>query len=182
MSSKSIPIAVLPLLALSLAWARGGDEPPTGKTEEVKKDSGPEMNALEKKFKEALTNVVFAGKWRLVEKGELGKEADDKYTIAGATKDSGDQWVIAARIEYGSKSVTVPVPVKVLWAGDTPVISITNVGIPGLGTFTARVLVYDGWYTGTWSGPGHGGFLSGVISKAPEKLEKTEKKEAAAPK
>jgi len=126
----------------------------------------PKLSALEKKFQDALENVVFTGRWRLVEGGKLGEEAEDKYTIRSASKVAEDTWLIHARIQYGGKDVAVPVPVKVYWAGDTPVISITSAGIPGLGTYTARVLVHEGLYTGTWSGPGHGGFLSGVITKA----------------
>ena len=137
------------------------------------------LSPLEKKFQETLQDAVFAGKWRLLEHGKLGGEQEDKYTIRSAAKVGEDTWMVGARIQYGDKDLTLPVPVKVFWAGDTPVITITNFGFPGLGTFTARVLVYDGCYTGTWSGPGHAGFLTGVISKAaiePEKGEKEKEK------
>jgi hypothetical protein len=104
-----------------------------------------------------------------VKDGKLGQESEDRYTIRSVSKLAGDVWLIGARIQYGGKDLTVPVPVKVLWAGDTPVITVTQAGIPGLGTYTARVLIYDGLYTGTWSGPGHGGFLSGAIVKEASK-------------
>ncbi len=135
------------------------------KKKEEKENPAAELNPLEKKFQETLTGATLAGRWRLVDKGNLGKEAEDKYTISRAVKMGNDYWLIAARVEYGGKDVTVPVPVKVFWAGDTPVISITNAGLPGLGTYSARVLVYEDLYTGTWSGPGHGGFLSGAITR-----------------
>ena len=65
-------------------------------------------------------------------------------------------------------------PVK--FAGDTPVISLTNFTVPGFGSFTARVVIYNGAYAGTWSstaantsGPGanlpHGGMLFGKVVK-----------------
>jgi hypothetical protein len=127
----------------------------------------PALNALERKFAETMTNVVLAGRWRLVKDGKLGDEAEDRYTVRSATKVGTDQWLIAARIQYGGKDVTIPVPVNVFWAGDTPVISISNAAIPGLGVYTARVLIHDRYYTGTWSGPGHAGFLTGVIERAP---------------
>jgi hypothetical protein len=38
--------------------------------------------------------------------------------------------------------------------------------IPGLGTYTARVLIYRGQYAGTWSGGDHGGELWGRIEKS----------------
>ena len=56
----------------------------------------------------------------------------------------------------------------VRWAGDTPVISVTNFGIPLIGTYSARVVIYQGQYAGTWSGKTHGGHLFGKIVKNDE--------------
>lgn len=120
---------------------------------------------LENKFKNTLTKSIFAGRWCMVADGKLGEERSEKYTIQSANKIGNDLWLIYARIEYGNKDLLVPVPVSVKWAGDTPVISITNLGIPGLGTYTARVVVYDNTYAGTWSASDHGGQLHGVILK-----------------
>lgn len=120
---------------------------------------------LEKRFRETLTGATLTGKWRLVEDGELGREREEKYAISTATKVSKDYWLITARIQYAGKDLTVPVPVKVLWAGDTPIITVTDLGVPGLGTYTARVMIYRNLYTGTWFGPGHGGLMSGSIVK-----------------
>lgn len=168
---NKVVLALAAVGFVALGGAAQADEADSKKSTDSKPDTAPALNALEKKFQESLTNAVLAGKWRLVENGKLGKEEEDKYTIRAITKFENDTWVVSARIEYGGKDVTVPVPVKVLWAGDTPVISITNVAIPGMGAFTARVLFYDGYYTGTWSGPGHAGFLSGIIEK-PKATEK----------
>ena len=119
---------------------------------------------LEKKFRETLTNAVFDGHWYEIKDGKIGEARTEKYTISRATKVSDkNHWLILARVQYGTKDVTLPVPVVIEWADDTPVISITNAGLPGLGTYSARVLVYDGLYAGTWSGSGHGGVLSGQI-------------------
>jgi hypothetical protein len=165
--------------ALALVMGAGSDE-------EAKKDSdapgAPEkgeepirLNALEEKFAATMKGATLAGKWRLVKDGKLGEEKEDKYTIRAATKVGEDLWLISARVQYGGKDVAVPVPVKVFWAGDTPVISITNAGLPGLGTYTSRVLIYDGYYTGTWSGPGHAGFLSGLITHEESRREEAKK-------
>ena len=127
------------------------------------------MNALEAKFAKTLTDSIFVGRWSLVRDGELSPEKDEKYTIHSAVKvGDNDQWIITARVQFGQADVSVPVPVQVKWAGDTPVISVTNLGIPGLGSYTARVVVYDGTYAGTWSGKNYGGLLNGVIRKAPK--------------
>ena len=72
------------------------------------------------------------------------------------------------------KDVTVPIPLEIKWAGDTPVITLTDLAIPSLGTFTARVVIYDGRYAGTWQHGQVGGHLFGRIEKAPP--EKTEGK------
>ena len=122
--------------------------------------------ALEAKFKETLANCVFNGHWCMVRDGKLGEEREEKYSIEGATKSGSDVWLIYARIQYGDKDVKVPVPVQVKWAGDTPVITLDNVSIPGLGTYSARVLVYDKTYAGTWSAGDHGGMLHGLIERA----------------
>ena len=92
--------------------------------------------------------------------------AEDKYTISSVTKVAGDLWTLNTRIQYGEHDVTVPVPVRVLWAGDTPVLSLTDVGIPGLGTFTARILIYGDQYAGTWaSTKGNGGQMFGKVER-----------------
>jgi hypothetical protein len=57
-------------------------------------------------------------------------------------------------------------PLEIKWAGDTPIITLTNMAIPGLGTFTARVLIYDNRYAGTWQHGPVGGNLFGKIEKA----------------
>lgn len=126
---------------------------------------------LEGKFKELLTNCTFDGHWCLVENGKLSEEKSEKYTITGATKSGQDVWLIYAKIHYRGRDVNVPVPVQVKWAGDTPVITLDKVTIPGMGTYSARVLVYDENYAGTWSASDHGGMLHGMIKKTEKKTE-----------
>jgi hypothetical protein len=96
---------------------------------------------------------------------------EDSYEISSVTKlPAGDLWTIQSRIKYGDKDVTIPVPVRIEWAGDTPVLQLTNATLPGLGTFTVRLLFYkdsqgQGHYAGFWWGGDHGGEMFGVISK-----------------
>jgi hypothetical protein len=63
------------------------------------------------------------------------------------------------------------VPVK--WAGDTPVISVTNFKVPTMGTYTARVMIYADHYAGTWDAGDHGGHMWGRVERAetPAKAE-----------
>jgi len=124
-----------------------------------------EQAAREKEFTERMTNAVMAGQWS----DGKGAPKNDRYTIESVQKmpGKGDMWIFNARIQFGGKDVTLPLPIPVKWAGDTPVISVTDFGIPGLGTYTARVVIYKDTYAGTWSGGDHGGFLWGKIEKAP---------------
>lgn len=154
---RLLPTALLAMLA----FPASADDTPN-------EDADPEQLRREKEFAETLSNAVLVGRWRLVKDGELGSEREERYTVSSVNKVAGDLWLVNARVQYGEKDVTLPVPVNVRWAGDTPVLSVTDVGLPGLGTYTARVLFYKDLYTGTWFGPGHGGFLSGRVVRTEE--------------
>ena len=115
----------------------------------------------EKKFQEMMSGVTLVGHSTRANKEGVGGE--ERYVIDKVSKLAGDTWVIQARIKYGSHDLPVPVPVTIKWAGDTPVITLTDLAIPGLGTYTARVLLYRGQYAGTWSAKDHGGEMFGKI-------------------
>jgi hypothetical protein len=118
----------------------------------------------EEKFRRLVTNVKLTGHFTM--DGEPnGKPQAEEYVITGATKlGNGDAWALTSRIRYGRVDLTVPVPVQVKWAGDTPVITLDKVGVPGLGTFSARVVLDAGRYAGTWSHDDVGGHLFGRIA------------------
>lgn len=162
-------------LALSLelrAQEAKGDGPsnrPTGASAPAGPDKPRLTQAeLETKFKATLTQATLAGRWCLIQDGRLGSEKEDKYTIRSVTKVGGDAWLIHARIQYGKRDITAPIPVQVKWAGDTPVLIVDTVGVPGGGVYSARVLIYGNTYAGTWSGGDHGGLLSGIITNQKE--------------
>ncbi len=139
---------------------------PPAKTSPSKPKLTPEE--LEAKFKATLTKATLSGRWCSLKDGQLGPEKEDKYTIIGVNKVGGDVWLINARIQYGKKDITAPIPVQVKWAGDTPVIIVDDVGVPGSGTYSARVMIYDNTYAGTWTGGDHGGLMNGVITQQKE--------------
>jgi len=124
----------------------------------------PSAEELEAKFKATLTQATLAGRWCSIKDGQLGPEKEDKYTIMGVTKIGGDMWLINARIQYGKQDIVAPIPVQIKWAGDTPVIVVDKVPVPGGGTYSARVLIFEKTYAGTWTGGDHGGLLNGVIT------------------
>ena len=114
-----------------------------------------------------MTGATLIGSFTLT--GQVEKKlTEEKYTISRCKKIKGDLWQFETRIEYGGHDVTVPLALQVKWAGDTPVITLTDLAVPGLGTFTARVLVFRGEYAGTWNGGDHGGHLFGRIVKKGE--------------
>ena len=122
-------------------------------------------NEAEKRFAEMLTNATLVGQFTDTANPRPGPPREERYTISSVRKIFGDRWLINARIQYGGKDVTVPMLLPVKFADDTPMISLTDLNIPGLGTYTARVLFYRDQYAGTWSGGTHGGHLWGRIER-----------------
>jgi hypothetical protein len=120
---------------------------------------------LDKKFAEDMSGVVFAGSYSVTRGGKETPAEMEKYTITRVTKSKDDYWIFAARIQYGKRDITIPMSLQVKWAGDTPVITLTDLTIPGLGTFTSRVLIYGDRYAGTWQHGKTGGHLWGRIEK-----------------
>lgn len=137
----------------------------------------PDQAELEAKFAATMSHAVMRGGFTLgaIKPGEPLKE--DKYTLGEVKKLDSGKWLIGTRIQYGDHDVTVPLTLDVLWAGDTPVITVTKMPVPGLGVFTARVLVFGDHYAGTWDGGDHGGHMFGVIER-PEKDAAAESAEA----
>jgi len=133
-------------------------------------------NLLNQKLQRFLTDITFRGHFTTDKKGsenELPKQ--DEYTITSATHVSGDYWLLTSRIQYRDIDVTLPVPVMIRWAGTTPVITLEKVTLPGMGTFSSRVLVHNNRYTGTWQHDDVGGHLFGTLSK-PESFSDIPKK------
>jgi len=119
----------------------------------------------EEEFRQLLTGAKLAGRFSVTGRPEV---REDSYKIASVTKLAGGIWTINAEIPRKSGPVTLPVPVRIEWAGDTPVMQLTDATLPGLGTFTARILFYKdktgrGHYAGFWWGGEHGGEMFGVV-------------------
>jgi hypothetical protein len=125
----------------------------------------PTREELIKKLATDLTGVKLVGSFTVTGKGEMTPK-EEEYTITSAMKlDEPDLWLLKARIKYGKTDTTVPIPLEIKWAGDTPVITLTNLEIPGLGTFSSRVVIYEGRYAGTWQHGDVGGHLFGVLKR-----------------
>ena len=119
----------------------------------------------EQRFQEMLSGVTLTGHFTVTGQEDSSTLRKEKYTIAKVTKMDDDKWIFFTRIQYGGRDVTAPLPLQVKWADDTPVVTLTDLELPNLGTFTARVLFYRGEYAGTWSNNRYGGHLFGIITK-----------------
>ncbi len=118
-----------------------------------RRDPTTEQEKLERACAEKMTGATLAGRFGSRNSDKLH---EDRYAISKVSKLAGNVWSFQARIQYGGYDVNVPVPVEILWAGDTPVVTMTNAGVPGMGKFTVRLLFYGDEYAGTWSND-HGG-------------------------
>lgn len=128
--------------------------------------SVPNKAELEKQFAETLSGATLVGNFTIVGMATDKPLKDERYTLGKVSKlKADDYWSFETRIQYGDHDVKLPLALQVKWAGDTPIITLTDLAIPGLGTYTARVLIYRNQYAGTWSGGTHGGHLFGKIVK-----------------
>lgn len=130
----------------------------------------PDRATLEKELAERLTHARLVGFYSAI--GQEGPPHEDEYTLGEVTKAEGDKWLFHANLQFGSKVINVPLEVPIYWAGDTPVVSVTNFSIPGMGTYTARVMFTGEHYAGTWSSAKHGGYMWGRIQKLPPHEDK----------
>jgi len=142
----------------------------------------PELSQeeLEKRFEELLSGSEMIGVFTATGQPTDKPINEDKYTINKVKKLNNGYWLFDATIQYGGNNTRIPISLPVKWAGDTPVITVTNVLVPGMGTFSARVLFYKDQYAGTWTGGNHGGHMYGrVVKIGSEKSTKSEEKTAA---
>lgn len=128
-------------------------------------DKKADRGAQEQAFAAKLSGSLLSGSFSLDGKNAGGNNQPDKYRIVSAKKVQGDDWVITAKMKIGENELDVPVPIKVYWADDTPVMSLTDLTIPGMGTFTARVMFHGNRYAGTWQHGEAGGHMWGLVEK-----------------
>ncbi len=140
---------------------------------EVDAEHKEDQSANEKAFQELLNNCVLVGQFT-VDGQSSGPAKEERYEIRNVSKlDDSDLWGMNARIAYGDHDVTVPIAVPVKFAGKTPMISLDDFFVPGMGTFSARVLFHGDRYAGTWQHGDKGGHMFGYIKR----LEETDIKE-----
>ncbi len=147
---STLRFALVPLLALP-AFAQSDDA----------------LSEREAAFSRMLTNARLVGFFTADDAAddELHK---DSYLIKTVSKIDDKTWRFEAVIEMGGMSFPFALPLPVEWAGDTPVLSVTDMAFPMVGTYTARVLFYDDQYVGVWTGKEHGGQMFGRVVREEE--------------
>lgn len=136
----------------------------TAKAQDAPKSDQGELDRDES-IKRMLTGIKLKGQFTMVGK-PMTELQNETYEIRKVhkLKPDGDTWAIHARIKYGDHDLVVPVPLQIKWAGDTPVLTMDKMTLPGLGTFSARVVLHNNRYAGTWQHDEIGGHLFGTIS------------------
>jgi hypothetical protein len=123
----------------------------------------------EERFKLLFTKSYLSGRWAPLKDGALGEErSGDKYQIVSVAKGNGDNWTVSAKLKYHDQEFVMPFPVRMKFDGDIAILIVDDLKIPGGGTYTARLLIYERTYSGTWKGQRGGGMLYGTITNGTE--------------
>jgi hypothetical protein len=126
-------------------------------------EEDPEQERREEAFAELLTGARLTG-WTTDDARPDAPPAKDSYTIARCEKADDGKWLFEA--EVGESGLKLPLYLPVVWAGDTPVITLDQFPVPQMGTFDARVLFHGESYAGIWRGEKHAGEIMGRIERA----------------
>ena len=163
------------LLAVPTAFGQVGDtdgnptptlkEENLGANAQAGSKNGDASKALIARLEKYLSGTKWTGQFTRT--GKPGTEPEIYEIISASKNEVGDFWNLTVRIKYGGKDKTLLLPpIEIKFAGQTPVITVDRVLVPGFGTFDARVLIRQGQYAGTWSHSGGvGGHLFGEIEK-----------------
>jgi hypothetical protein len=135
-----------------------------------------ELSPAEASFAKSMSGATMAGAFTVSDAPEAAPRSE-RYDLGEVRKvsqqDGRGLWLFPTRIRYGDKDVTLPITLPVEFAGDAAVIRVDKIGFPGLGVYSARVLVHGGKYAGYWEGSGHGGHLFGVLEKKKVETKET---------
>lgn len=130
-------------------------------------------------FVAQMANTTLTGSFTVDGKADAPPKPES-YEIESVVNATGNLWTFNTRVKYGKTDVRLPITVPVVWAGDTPMVSLTNATIPGMGSeFSARVIFHEHRYAGTWQHGKKGGHMFGTIAKSKATAEATTKNSPA---
>ena len=124
------------------------------------------LPAAERAFAERMRNVTLVGTFTS-DGRDSRTPSPDRYEIASVEKVGANTWRFNARMDCcgAAGQSGLPIVVPMHFAGDTPVIMMTDTRLPGIGTFTVRLFFYGDRYAGTWQHGAVGGQMSGRIER-----------------
>ncbi|MEM8678449.1 MAG: hypothetical protein AAGF97_03740 [Planctomycetota bacterium] len=158
-------------LGLTEGFAQSSDAPPASNETATDSDQVPsDRDALLAAFTKKMSGATLTGHFTIDGADQdLSDLTEERYEIVKVARMPGtDLWLFTTRIMYDRKDLTDPVPLQIKWAGETPVITMEKIAIPGMGTFSARVLIHDRRYAGTWQHDDVGGHLFGRVATSDE--------------
>jgi hypothetical protein len=117
---------------------------------------------VERQFTERMRDVTMVGTFTVAGREDRVTHAD-RYDIASVEKVGDNLWRFNANCCGVNRTIPIVVPMR--FNGDTPLIMMTDTGLPGIGAFTVRVFFYGDRYAGTWQHGATGGHMSGRIEK-----------------
>lgn len=157
---------------------------PVATAQEVKQETTAtatsETQTREEKLVEFLDNCKLIGHFTIDRRGGNGSE--EAYTISKCEKlPAKDMYRLTAKIKYGTTEAEVPLEIKIVWAENTPVMILDNFWVPGMGTFSSRVMFHGKRYAGTWQ---HGDVndekqIGGLMFGRVEQIEDSPQEETA---
>ncbi len=128
-----------------------------------------ELSERERLFSERMSGTVLIGRFTIDGQESADLPKTERYEIQSVVKTTDRLWTFTARVRYLNFDATLPVTVPVEWAGDTPVVTLSNARLPGLGEGLSCRVIFDGArYAGTWQHGPVGGHLFGRIEKKTE--------------
>ena len=140
------------------------DAQPTVKPAEAPAVDAPDRDILRKALSEALTGATLVGYFTVDGDAAEKPPKPDRYLMTNVVPGKGDYFTFV----YVHQGIPIPLSLKVLWAGDTPVLTLEEFTIAGMGTFSARLMfrLKHDRYAGTWQHGKTGGLMFGRIERA----------------
>ncbi|MEE2934810.1 MAG: hypothetical protein VYA84_02320 [Planctomycetota bacterium] len=170
-----LPMLLLPVL-LTVAPQASSQQPVVDSGQAA---SSEKTNDRNQRLADYLSGIKLVGKFTIDGRDVAPKT--EEYTISKCQKlEQADMYRMTARIKYGEIDAEVPLDLKILWSGNTPVITMDGFWIPAMGTFDARVMIHKGRYAGTWQHDAVGGHMFGTLEKT-EEVESEKSETPAAP-
>jgi hypothetical protein len=156
-SMMTATVVALGLVAFAVGWLVGR----SGLGSTV---SPASLTDRERLFVERMRESALVGVFTT--EGDPDRTASpERYEIDSVEKVNDELWRFNATMNCCGITGAMPIAVPLRWAGDTPMIAMTDTTLPGLGTFTVRLFFYEDRYAGTWQHGPRRGQMHGRIER-----------------